>query len=292
MTVHKLPKGMMRWKYQCRPLVRNAQSKKTISMKTRGPFGSGEVRELKGTSPVVNRLYGKIGGVSGTEEMELDMLDEAADQSTTILSTKTPKRTEASAWALRLHDPSPASTVMSITPRAGGRARESMSPTPTPFIMDDHDDDTFQDTGDHQEEDVHDNHDYNDYTEDWSNEQGWGNDAVMEWDATSARDDDVSSVDREEAGLSDDAWGRDALLAWDDDDDDDNNDNDDDNDNDEDDNAFEIMHQLNHESDDASDDEDTEETEDDLHARGMPTYRDWTIKDLQVRTYMHEYDGD
>jgi hypothetical protein len=265
--------------------------------KWRGPFGSGEVRELKGTSPVANRLYGKIGDASGTEGMELDMLDEATSRSTATSSTETtetPKPTDGSAWALRLHDPSPGSTVMSITPRAVARARESLSPTPTPFIMDDHDDITIQDTGDLQEDDDHYNHDYNDYTEEWPTDQGWGNDAMMEWDAASTRDDDVSSVDREEAGLSDDAWGRDALLAWDDDvdDDDDNNDNDNDNDNNEDDNGFEIMHQLDQDSDAASDDEDTEETEDDLHARGMPTYRDWMIKDLQVRTYMHECDDD
>jgi hypothetical protein len=234
----------------------------------RGPFDSGEVRELKGTSPVENRLSGRIGDVSGTEGMELDTPNEA----TTMASTETPKRTDGSAWALRLHDPSPASTVMSITPRAGGRARDSTSPTPT----------------------VHDDYDYNDYADEWPNDQGWGDDAMMEWDATSARDDDVSSVDREEAGLSDDDWGRDALLAWDDDDDDNNDDNDNENDNNdgEGNNDFEIMHQLDDESDDASDDENTEETEDEMHARGMPTYRDWTIKDLQVRTYVYKCAGD
>jgi len=218
--------------------------------------------------------------------MELDMPSEAVDTSKTILDTETPKRIGGSAWALRLHDPSPASTVMSITPRAGGRARESTSPTPTPFLMGDHDDTIAHDTGDvrDEEDDVHNDYDYNDYADEWPNDQGWGDDAMMEWDATSARDDDVSSVDREEAGLSDDGWGRDALLAWDDYDDHNNDDND--NDNDDDTNDFEIMHQHDDESDvdhSLGDDVDVEESEDELHAQGMPTYRDWTIKDLQVR---------
>jgi hypothetical protein len=221
--------------------------------------------------------------------MELDTPNEA----TTMASTETPKRTDGSAWALRLHDPSPASTVMSITPRAGGRARDSTSPTPTAFLTGDHED-TIHDSADvhNEEEDVHDDYDYNDYADEWPNDQGWGDDAMMEWDATSARDDDVSSVDREEAGLSDDDWGRDALLAWDNDDNENNDDDDDDDDNDEESNVPEIIHQLDDEFDDATDGEDTEETEDDLHARGMPTYRDWTIKDLQVRTYIHGCGGD
>jgi hypothetical protein len=221
--------------------------------------------------------------------MELDMPNEAVDASKTILDTETPKRTDGSAWALRLQDPSPASTVMSITPRAGGRARESASPTPTPFLTGDHDHAIARDTGDIRdgEDDVRNHYDYNDYADEWPNDQGWGDDALMEWDATSARDDDVSSVDREEAGLSDDDWGRDALLAWDDDDDD-NDDNNDGNENDdgEDDNDVEITHPSDDESDDANNDEDNEEIEDDLHARGMPTYRDWAIKDLQVITHL------
>jgi hypothetical protein len=226
--------------------------------------------------------------------MELDTPDEVADTSKTILDTGTPKRANMSAWALRLQDPSPVSTVMSITPRAEGRARESASPTPTPFLTGDHDDTNTRDTGDMNNEAEYYDHDYNDYTDEWPNNQGWGDDAMMEWDAASARDDDVSSVDREEAGLSDDDWGRDALLAWDDDDDDNNDDNDNENDNNdrEGNNDFEIMHQLDHESDDASDDENPEETENEMHARGMPTYRDWTIKDLQVRTYVYKCAGD
>jgi hypothetical protein len=224
--------------------------------------------------------------------MELDMPDEDVDKITTISNMETPTRADTAAWALRVHDPSPASTDMSITPRAGGRARKSTSPTPTPFLTGDHDDIIAHDTGDvrNEEDDVQYKYDYNDSTDSWPNDQGRGDDAMMEWDATSARDDDVSSVDREEAGLSDDDWGRDALLAWDDDDDD--NDNDNDNNNDDDNNDFEIMHQLDDESDDATDVEDTEETEDDLHARGMPKYRDWTIKELQVRKLMHGGDGD
>jgi hypothetical protein len=223
------------------------------------------------------------------------MPDEAADTSKTVLDTETPKRANTSAWEPRLQDPSPVSTVMSITPRAGGRARESASPTPTPFLTGDHEA-TIHDVADvyNEEEDVHNDYDYNDYADEWPNNQGWGDDALMEWDATSTRDDDVSSVDREEAGLSDDDWGRDALLAWDDEDDDNNDDNDNENDNNdgEGNNDFEIMHQLDDESDDASDDENTEETEDEMHARGMPTYRDWTIKDLQVRTYVYKCAGD
>jgi hypothetical protein len=285
MNVHKLLRWMMKWKFQCLLLVRNVQLRRIVSKKMRGPFDSGEVRELKGTSPVENRLFGRIGDVSGTEGMELDMPDDDADQITTMSNTETPTRAETAAWALRLHDPSPVSTVMSITPRAGGRARESTSPTPTPFLTGDHDDTIAHDTGDvhNEEDDAQYDYDYNDYADSWPNDQGWGDDAMMEWDATSARDDDVSSVDREEAGLSDDDWGRDALLAWDDDDDDDN-DNDNDNNNDDETDDFEIMHQLDDETDDATDDEDTEETENDLHARGMPTYRDWAIKDLQVIT--------
>ena len=219
---------------------------------------------------------------------------EAVGTSETTFDTETPKRSDTTAWALRLHDPSPVSTVMSITPRAGGRARESTSPTPTPFLDDDLEDTIIHDTGDihNAEEDVHYDYDYHDYADEWPNDQGWGDDAMMEWDATSARDDDVSSVDREEAGLSDGEWGRDALLAWDDDDHDNNDDDDDDNDNDEEHNVLEVIQRLDDESDDATDDEDTEETEDDLHARGMPTYRDWTIKDLQVRTPMHGCHGD
>lgn len=223
------------------------------------------------------------------------MPDEVADRDTTVASTDTPKRTDGSAWALRLHGPSPVSTVMSITPRPGSRARESASPTPTPFQTRYQVDTTVHDTRDSQleEEDLYDDYEYYNYADEWPNDQGWGDDAMMEWDATSARDDDVSSVDREEAGVSDDDWGRDALLAWEDDDgddDDDNNDNDNDNENknDEDDNGFEIMHQLDEGSDDSTVDD--EEVEDDLHARGMPTYRDWTLKDLQVRILVHESD--
>jgi hypothetical protein len=294
MTVHKLLRWMMKWRYQCLLLVRSGQLQKK-KKKMRGPFDSGEVRELKGTSPVENRLSGRTGDVSGTEGMELDTPDEVADTSKTILDTETPKRANTSAWTLRLQDPSPASTVMSITPRAGGRARDSTSPTPTAFLTGDHED-TIHDVADvyKQEEGVHNDYDYNDYVDEWPNDQGWGDDAMMEWDAASARDDDVSSVDREEAGLSDDDWGRDDLLAWDDDDDDNNDDNDNENDNNdgEGNNDFEIMHQLDDESDDASDDENTEETEDEMHARGMPTYRDCTIKDLQVRTYVYKCAGD
>jgi len=223
--------------------------------------------------------------------MELDVSDEVTDRSTTILDMETPKRADTSAWALRLHDPSPASTVMSITPRVGGRAR---SPTPTPFLNDDLEDTIIHDAGDihNAEEDVQYDYDYNDHADEWPNDQGWGDDAMMEWDATSTRDDDVSSVDREEAGLSDGEWGRDALLAWEDDDHDNDDDDHDDNDNDEEHNVLEVIHQLEDESDSATDDEETEETEDDLHARGMPTYRDWTFKDLQVRTPMHGCDED
>ena len=266
-------------------------------MKRRSPFDSGEVRELKGTSPVVDRLSGKIGDASGTEGMELDMPDEVADRDTTMASTDTPRRTDGSAWALRLHDPSPAYTAMSITPRAIDRARESASPTPTPFLTRDQVDTTVHDTRDShlEKENICDDYDYNDYADEWPNDQGWGDDAMMEWDATSARDDDVSSVDREEAGLSDDAWGRDALLAWEDDDDDDDDDNHDNdsgngNDNGEAGNGFEIMHQVDEESDDATYNAIPEETADDMHARGMPTYCDWTVKDLQVRILVHEND--
>lgn len=218
--------------------------------------------------------------------MELDMLDEPAT-TITMANKDTPKRTDISAWALRLDDPSPVSTVMSITPRAGGgRARESISPTPTPFSDSGFDDTDANDSrGFYNGDSNLDNDNDNEYEYDdaeWPNDQGWGDDAMMEWDATSTRDDDVSSVDREEAGLSDDDWGRDALLAWDDDDDNDN-----DNDNDKHDEQQDHDYEIRNDVVDVSDD-DTEhvESEDNLHARGMPTYRDWAIKDLQVIAYI------
>jgi hypothetical protein len=226
------------------------------------------------------------------------MLDEppttavGMDPPTAETSTmNTPNRVNLSAWAIRLHDPSPASTVTSITPRAGvNRARESISPTPMPNLGTYLDDTNVYDSDDvhHEEDNFQDGNDFVDETEEWPNDQEWGDEAMLVWDAVS-RDDDVSSVDREDAGLSDDAWGRDALLAWDDEYDN-NNDNNDDDDDEDDNDSIEIMHQhLARESDDdaTDDDMDHEEIEEELNARGMPTYRDWTIKDLQVYSYTH-----
>ena len=249
-----------------------------------GPFDNGEVRELKGISPVSSRQYGRIGDASGTEVMESGMLNEAVTSTT----ADTPSRTNVSAWALRLQDPSPVSTVMSITPRATrGRARESLSYTPTPFLGVGHDDAYVYDANQehHEDSELQGKSLDVDDAEEWPDEQEWGDDAMMVWDATSAHD-DVSSVDREEAGLSDDDWGREALLAWNDDDDDGDDPNDNNDDVDDDNDNIEIRSQFEDESIDGESDGEKEsvETADTLHARGMPKYRDWNIKDLQVHT--------
>jgi hypothetical protein len=114
-----------------------------------------------------------------------------------------------------------------------------------------------------------------DYYEEWPEENNWGHDAMLDWDATAGGDDDASSVNTREAGLSDDDaesdWGRDAYLAWDNEVDDANivgHDNSDDD-------AFSTA------SRDLRDDA-TEESEAALVARGMPDYRTWALKDLQV----------
>jgi len=216
-------------------------------------------------------------------------------------------------------DPSPVSTVMSNTPRAGGRdrpsispahtplanevrynyhgdandhyddqndhhdGRQSMSPTPRPVTSQDHNQDFADDPSNlnvYDNPNAQDNH--NAY--DWPNDQDWGDDAMMVWDATSGRDEDASSVDPEEAGVmdeddDDDDWGKDAMLAWDNyDDDDDFTDHNDD--------FSAAGAPMDVSSDDAiaeeEDDVQVKENEDELVARGMPSYRDWTIKDLQV----------
>jgi len=286
--------------------------------KKKGPFDMGEVRESKGTSPIPHRLSGKIGDVSDTEAMELNTRDEAFGARTNMTPAS---RASGSAWELRRVDPSPVSTVMSVTPRAGGRDcasispvhtplanevpysydgntndhchdlddRQSMSPTPRPFTSQDH----VQDFGDDPSNlDVYDNtnaqDNHNAY--DWPNDQDWGDDAMMVWDATSGRDEDASSIDPEEAGVmdeddDDDDWGGDALLAWDDYDDNDFTDDNESADHNDDFSAAGAPMDVS--SDDAiaeeEDDVQLEETEDELVARGMPSYRDWTIKDLQVR---------
>ena len=290
--------------------------------KKKGPFDMGEVRESKGTSPIPHRLYGKTGDVSDTEVMELDTREEAFGARTNMTPAS---RAGGSAWELRRVDPSPVSTVMSITPRAGGRdrasispvhtplankvrysydgdandhyddqndhhdGRQSMSPTPRPFTSQDHD----QELDDEQSNpNIYDNMNTqdNDDTYNWPNDQDWADDAMMVWDATSGRDEDASSVDPEEAGVmdedddDDDDWGRDALLAWDDYDD---NDFTDDNESADHNDGFSgVDVTMDVSSDDAiaeeEDDVQAEETVDELVARGMPPYRDWTIKDLQV----------
>jgi hypothetical protein len=268
----------------------------------------GEVRESRGTSPIPNRLYGKIGDVKDVEGMELDMPNEAVNARTTMTPAS---RAGGSAWELRRVDPSPVSTVMSITPRAGGRdrasnspmptplanelvysydgnmndryddyndihgGRQSQSPTPRPFTSQDHGQSFNDEDGNH--DDYDDTNDYSDNnTYDWPNDQDWGDDAVMVWDATSGNDDDTSSVAPEEAGVmdddDDDDWGKDAMLAWDEDD------------NDFTDQVDELSGDDHvHEKDD---EEQVEETEDELVSRGMPNYRDWPIKDLQVGAYI------
>lgn len=291
--------------------------------KKKGPFDMGEVRESKGTSPIPHRLYGRTGDVSDTEVMELDMRDETYGARTIMTPAG---RASGSAWELRRVDPSPVSTVVSVTPKAGGRDRasispmytplanqlgynhggntndypedrndpcgdrQSLSPTPRPVTSQDHN----QDSGDeHSHPNIYDNMNTqdNDDTYNWPNDQDWGDDAMMVWDATSGRDEDASSVDPEEAGVldgddDDDDWGKDAMLAWDNyDDDDDFTDHNDD--------FSAAGAPMDISSDDAiaeeEDDVQVEETEDELVARGMPSYRDWTIKDLQVCAFTSNY---
>lgn len=289
--------------------------------KKKGPFDIGEVRESKGTSPIPHRLYGRTGDVSDTEVMELDMRDEAYGARTIMTPAS---RAGGSAWELRRVDPSPVSTVMSITPRAGGRDRASISPAHTPlanevrYSYDGNTNDHFEDHNDHygdrqsmsptprpvtshdHDQDLDDEHGNpniygnmnthdDDDTYNWPNGQDWADDAMMVWDATSGRDEDASSVDPEEAGVmdeddDDDDWGKDAMLAWDDYDDDEfTNDNEFADRNDD---FSAAGAKMDVSSDDAiaeeEDDVQVEETKDELVARGMPSYRDWTIKDLQV----------
>lgn len=151
----------------------------------------------------------------------------------------------------------------SITPKANnaGRYRETLSATPTPAPI----------------------HEMSDDNEEWPDQGDWGDEAVLEWRAEedtsmSGMDDDASSVAREDAGLpedddedEDETWGQDALMTWDEmgiegesDDNEDVSEKDSDNDGPE------------------PEPEPKVETEQDLIARGMPTYRDWTIKKLQV----------
>lgn len=153
-----------------------------------------------------------------------------------------------------------ASGSSSITPKANNanRYREALSATPTPAPIQEIPDDN----------------------DEWPAEDDWGDEAVLEWRAEedsstmSGMDDDASSVAREDAGLpdnededEDDDWGQDALMTWDD-------------------------LGIEGDSDDAQSSSDDNgalgepefktETEEDLIARGMPTYRDWPIKKLQV----------
>jgi hypothetical protein len=115
----------------------------------------------------------------------------------------------------------------------------------------------------------------------WLDQHEWGDNAVMTWEAGSNRDDDVSSIDPREAGILDDVeddWGRDALLAWDEDDDD--------IDDDDGDPIVADYGQTLVIGDDLdegiTDGENIDETTEALVARGMPMYRDWQVKDLQV----------
>jgi hypothetical protein len=122
---------------------------------------------------------------------------------------------------------------------------------------------------------------------DWPDQNNWGDDAMLRWDATPADDDDDLSVNTHEAGLSDgeSEWGKDAYLAWENEmdasDDYDNGDvEQDDSDEPKDDRRPS-----------SSSDEPTEECEEQLIARGMPDYRAWETKDLQVsgwpRIFLH-----
>ena len=112
----------------------------------------------------------------------------------------------------------------------------------------------------------------------WPAEEDWGDEAMLEWRAdegsiVSGMDDDASSVAREDAGLlsddeeeddDDNDWGQDAVMTWED-------------------MGIEGGSDRSDLSESKSDElEPTEETEDDLLARGMPTYRNWTVKKLQV----------
>jgi hypothetical protein len=130
------------------------------------------------------------------------------------------------------------------------------------------------------EDDVeHDHEEGNDDDRDASPDQHeWGDNAVIMWEAGSNRDEDASSVDPREAGIleDEDDWGGDALLAWDEDDiDDDNGDLD----IDEYGRTLVIGDDLDEET---TDGEVIDETEEALVARGMPMYRDWQVKELQV----------
>lgn len=143
-----------------------------------------------------------------------------------------------------------------------------MSATPTPALT------TIHDLADGMDK-PNDNEHNHDYYEEWPEENDCGHDAMLDWDATAGRDDDASSVNTREAGLSDDDaesdWGRDAYLAWDNEVDDANTDGHDNSDDD----AFSTA------SPDRSDDA-TEESEQALVARGMPDYRTWELNNLQV----------
>lgn len=178
---------------------------------------------------------------------------------------------------------SPASGSMSVTPKAklASRFRTCLSATPTPMPPPVFDDDNEEENNGQRDDDEQDESDGND---EWPMEDDWGDGAMLEWQAgptddPSGLDDDVSSVAPGDAGLPEsetdqDEWGRDAYLAWDADGDgiDDGG------------------------SDDSDDPEDgpiaaVEETEADLVARGMPEYRQWNVKRLQVGL-MNSFNGD
>jgi hypothetical protein len=104
-------------------------------------------------------------------------------------------------------------------------------------------------------------------------DDGWGDEAVLQWEATEVTDsddDDVSSVPPDEAGLEDDegTWGRDAVIDF----------------------TYELTEITSVASDSegsagagaAEEDILLEEHVDQLLARGMPQYDTWTIPKLQV----------
>lgn len=147
-------------------------------------------------------------------------------------------------------DPSPASTS-SITPRQKSyRSRKSLSTTPTPLYL--------RHTAEEE-----------DHDREWSQAEGWEDEAVLSWDgevAESAADaeDDGSSVAPGDAGVSEDDtdWGKDALLTWSD---------------------------YSEADTDSSENDDNEaeggvheESMEELAARGMPDYHSWPLKKLQV----------